>query len=212
MDRAPMEMRPDNNEWLSDDVWNLVCRCLSPSSDDRPNLDVVVNTLDEAEDIVELRSWGIKEADFGSFLDNLKYGRRVDLEANKAVAQRIVNVLSSVSRFRSQASQITQLFTQALEREERGLDQPKIRQYQVYLRRFCKAFGILPRSLVLESTLIEYKNDPFAIGGFSEVYKATIGGNVIAIKTLRVSSEAHRNSLKVSGFRMKTNPITHTAS
>ena len=206
-----MKMRPDNNEWLSDDVWNLVCRCLSPSSDDLPNLDVVVDTLEGAEDVAELRSWGIKEEDFGSFLDDFKDVHRVDLEANKAVAQRIVNVLSSVSRFRSQASQITQLFTQALEREE-GLDQSEIRQYQVYLRRFCKAFDILPRSLVLESTLIEYKNDPFASGGFSDVCMATIGGNVIAIKTLRVSFEAHRNSLKVSDFSMKTNAITHTAS
>ena len=107
MDDVPAGMRPDNNEWLSDDVWNLVCRCLSPSSDDRPNLDVVVNTLDGAEDAAELRSWGIGEADFGSFLDDLRDGRRVDLKANKAVAQRIVNVLSSVSRLRNRAPQIT---------------------------------------------------------------------------------------------------------
>ena len=107
MDDVPAEMRPDNNQWLSDDVWNLVCRCLSPSSDDLPNLDVVVDTLEGAEDVAELRSWGIKEEDFGSFLDDFKDVHRVDLEANKAVAQRIVNVLSSVSGLRNRAPQIT---------------------------------------------------------------------------------------------------------
>ena len=97
MDDVPAAMRPDNNEWLSDDVWNLVCRCLSPSSDNRPNLDVVVNTLEGAEDAAELRTWGIQEADFGPFLRH----HGVDLEGNKRVAQRIVNALNSVCWFRN---------------------------------------------------------------------------------------------------------------
>ena len=45
------------NEWLSDDVWNFVSRCLSASWDGRPDVDFAINTLNDAADAVEV-GWG----------------------------------------------------------------------------------------------------------------------------------------------------------
>ena len=51
--------RPDHpsgpNEWLSDDVWNFISRCWSPSRDGRPDADFAMNALNDAADAVEVR-------------------------------------------------------------------------------------------------------------------------------------------------------------
>ena len=48
--------RPSNtNEWVSDDVWNFISRCWSPSWDGRPDLDFAINALNDAADAVEAR-------------------------------------------------------------------------------------------------------------------------------------------------------------
>ena len=80
----------------------------------------------------------------------------------------------------------------------------------MYLHKLCRIFDILPRSLVLESTLIERENRPFATGGYSDISKAIIGGHVVAVKTLRVYQNDFTHL--VSDFGIKTNTITHTAS
>ena len=38
------------NEWLSDDVWNLVSRCWCASWDGRPDVDSAINALNDAAD------------------------------------------------------------------------------------------------------------------------------------------------------------------
>ena len=43
------------NEWLSDDVWNLISRCWSPSRDGRPDVNFAMNALNDAADAVEVR-------------------------------------------------------------------------------------------------------------------------------------------------------------
>ena len=43
------------NEWLSDDVWNFISRCWSPSRDGRPDVDFAMNALNDAADAVEVR-------------------------------------------------------------------------------------------------------------------------------------------------------------
>ena len=45
---------PGPNEWVSDDVWNLISRCWSPSLDDRPDVDHAMNVLNDAADAVEV--------------------------------------------------------------------------------------------------------------------------------------------------------------
>ena len=42
------------NEWLSDDVWNLVSRCWSASCDERPDVNFAMNALNDAADAVEV--------------------------------------------------------------------------------------------------------------------------------------------------------------
>ena len=44
---------PSPNEWLADDVWNLISGCWSPSR--RPGVDHVMNVLNDAADAVEIR-------------------------------------------------------------------------------------------------------------------------------------------------------------
>jgi len=45
---------PGTNEWLSDDVWNTISRCWSPSWDNRPDVDFVVGALNDAADVAEV--------------------------------------------------------------------------------------------------------------------------------------------------------------
>jgi len=46
---------PGPDEWISDDVWNFISRCWSPSSDGRPDVDFVMNALTDAADAVEAK-------------------------------------------------------------------------------------------------------------------------------------------------------------
>ena len=43
------------NEWLSDDVWNFISRCWSPSRDGRPDVNFAMNALNDAADAIEVR-------------------------------------------------------------------------------------------------------------------------------------------------------------
>ena len=46
---------PESNEWVSDDVWNFVSGCWSPSWDGRPDANFAMNALNNAADAVEAR-------------------------------------------------------------------------------------------------------------------------------------------------------------
>jgi len=41
---------PGPNAWLSDDVWNFISRCWSPSLNDRPDIDSAIKVLNDAAD------------------------------------------------------------------------------------------------------------------------------------------------------------------
>jgi hypothetical protein len=43
------------NEWVSDNVWNFISRCWSPSWDGRPDVDFAMNALNDAADEIEAR-------------------------------------------------------------------------------------------------------------------------------------------------------------
>ena len=45
----------DTNEWVSDHLWNFICRCWYPSWDGRPDVYFVINALNSAADVVEAR-------------------------------------------------------------------------------------------------------------------------------------------------------------
>jgi len=42
------------NEWLSDDIWNLISRCLSQSLDGRPDISFATNALNDVVDAVRI--------------------------------------------------------------------------------------------------------------------------------------------------------------
>ncbi|KAF9781367.1 hypothetical protein BJ322DRAFT_272189 [Thelephora terrestris] len=48
-------------EWVSDDIWNFISRCWSASRDDRPDVEFVVNVLNDATNASEasrVKSYG----------------------------------------------------------------------------------------------------------------------------------------------------------
>ena len=46
---------PGPDEWLSDDIWNFISRCWSPSRNARPDVNFVMNALNDAADAVDVR-------------------------------------------------------------------------------------------------------------------------------------------------------------
>ena len=49
-------VRPSgSNEWVSDDMWNFIARCWSPSWDGRPDVTFAINALNDAADAIEIR-------------------------------------------------------------------------------------------------------------------------------------------------------------
>ena len=81
---------PGSNEWISDNVWNLISRCWSTFWDVRPGASLVVNALSDAGDLVEFRR---REPDLIAFLDVSKAGAK-DPEAVRA--QEFVDVIDLV--------------------------------------------------------------------------------------------------------------------
>jgi serine/threonine protein kinase len=59
-------------------------------------------------------------------------------------------------------------------------------------------FDILPSSFILTPTFDEHAATPFATGGFSDVYEATLGGRRVAVKVLKVSTETIKSVRRVS--------------
>ena len=85
----------------------MISRCWFPSPDERPSLDTVVNTLDDAGDTSELRRRGLREADLVCFLNDCRNGPNGDQDINKAKAQWFADVLDSVRQLGNQVSQVT---------------------------------------------------------------------------------------------------------
>lgn len=54
------------------------------------------------------------------------------------------------------------------------------------LRTICGMRGILPTSYMLSSRLVNITPDPFASGGYGDVYEGTLDGSRICIKRIRV--------------------------
>lgn len=46
---------PEPNEWVFDDVWDFISRSWSQSGDDRPDVSLAVNTLNDAASVAEVR-------------------------------------------------------------------------------------------------------------------------------------------------------------
>jgi len=159
----------------------------------------VTNGLDDAGDSVELRNRGLEEADLTSFLNDC---RDVPKDAKKAKALWLTDLLDVVRQFVDQVSWNNLQYPQAL--DDGDLHKRKRKKCLRYLRKLCGTFGILPSSFILELAFDERGTEPFATGGFSYVYKATINGRPVAVKTLRVPTTADPKKVhKVSGLDPK---------
>ena len=62
-------------------------------------------------------------------------------------------------------------------------------------------FGILPSSFTPTPTFDEHGTTPFATGGFSEVYEATLEGRCVAVKILKITSAETIESVRKVGAR-----------
>ncbi|KAF9648294.1 kinase-like protein [Thelephora ganbajun] len=75
--------------------------------------------------------------------------------------------------------------------DDSGLPKRKRTQFLRYLRKLCGTFGILPSSFVLAPIFVQRADTPFAAGGTSEVYKASLNDRVVVIKTLTGTTMAN---------------------
>ena len=75
-----------------------------------------------------------------------------------------------------------------------------MKQHISHLRKLCCMFDILPSSFILTPTFDERGTTPFATGGFSEVYEATLGGRRVAVKVLKANTETINIVHRVSGL------------
>ena len=85
---------PGPNEWLSDSVWDMICRCWLASWDDRPDAGFVANAIHDAGDVVEFRR---NEPDLVAFLDASMTGVWGGPEVKKA--QELADMIDLVRRF-----------------------------------------------------------------------------------------------------------------
>ena len=67
-----------------------------------------------------------------------------------------------------------------------------------YLRKLCCAFYILPSSFVVTPKFGKRGAAPFATGGFSDVYKASLGRRHVAVKVLKVNTQTVKKAHRVS--------------
>ena len=66
------------------------------------------------------------------------------------------------------------------------------------LRSTCGTKGILPTSYTLSSHLLNIGPDPFASGGFGDVYKGTLDGSRVCIKRVRAyAKDGPQKAIKV---------------
>ena len=60
------------------------------------------------------------------------------------------------------------------------------------LRTICRAEKILPSSYILPPDLLKIELNPFAKGGFGDVYKATYNGSTVCVKRLGVRTSQEK--------------------
>ena len=93
------------------------------------------------------------------------------------------------------------------------MDKRNRRQYLKHLRKLCNDFTILPSSFLLGPTFSEHGAEPFATGGFSDVYEATFNGRPVAVKALKVTAAADPEEVhKVSGRSQDIEVAPHARS
>ena len=75
---------------------------------------------------------------------------------------------------------------------------PAFRKCLRELRRICGARGILPTSYTLSSHLLAMGPEPFASGGYGDVYDGTLDGSRVCVKRIRMySRDGPGNAAKV---------------
>ena len=101
-------------------------------------------------------------------------------------AREMVDILEHVRLGWEGTPQLTMTGTQTL--DSGNLDKRNRRRCLKHLRKLCCTFATLPLSFILGPTFDEHGAKPFATGGFSDVYEATLDGRLVAIKILRVTT------------------------
>ena len=65
-------------------------------------------------------------------------------------------------------------------------DHPEFRRRMIrVLRYLCRPWGVLPASYTLQGEVIVSDGMPWAGGGFSEVWRGTLGCEKVAIKVIK---------------------------
>ena len=86
-------------------------------------------------------------------------------------------------------------YRQAL--DERTLCNQTLTQQLKSLQKLCGTFGILPSSFILADAFDGHELTPFAAGGFSRVYRATLEGRPVAVKSLVITADGKGDLKKI---------------
>ena len=65
------------------------------------------------------------------------------------------------------------------------------------LRTICGASGMLPTSYTLSSDLLNVSPEPFAAGGYGDMYEGALGGPKVCTKRVRVYQEDPQKATRV---------------
>ena len=71
------------------------------------------------------------------------------------------------------------------------------------LRTICGAREILPTSYTLSSDLLNISSNPFAAGGYGDVYEGTLDGSRVCVKRARIYDDEPRRVTKVRHSRRR---------
>ena len=72
------------------------------------------------------------------------------------------------------------------------------------LQGVCASRGVLPQSHALLANQLNVSEEPFASGGYSDVFKGTLSGSEVCVKELRVASTSNPEQAKKAIIRLTT--------
>lgn len=126
------------------------------------------------------------KADATAFLLASDAGVQEVMSMQPEKAQKIADDIDKVSRLSAtNANIVFDPIPQALDRV--GVSK-STRKYLRCLQKLCGISGVLPQSFILTGELEEIDKEPFNGGGFSYVYKATYGGQMVVAKVLKIDT------------------------
>ena len=136
--------------------------------------------------LLQFRHLDRSSPDFGDQLCNVLYGSEYEQYGPNIQGDDLVWLVNYLDEVRCRVSPPHSLLKPAQALDCLDPSGPAFRKCLRELRSRCGAGGILPISYILLPHRINVGSEPFASGGFGDVYKGTLDGSMVCIKRIRV--------------------------